>query len=228
MDAIAPDAVTNSQDRAYQFLKNSIINLELKPNQKLGAQEVASRLDISRTPVREAFSKLAQEGLLVRQGGWGYAVCPVTFKDAMNIFRMRETLEVEAIKEVIPRLTPERMTYLEAYLLRAEERLQAGKLEEYRVNTRAFYRSIAQATENNILEYMLSLIDDRVRWVGAMITYKHDDRPRESLAENRKILQALKKKSEDTAVSAVRTHVCGARESFLKYVTEEPGPFQCN
>ena len=226
MNAFLPQELANSQDRAYHFLKSAIINLEIKPNQKLGAQEIATRLDISRTPVREAFSRLEQEGLLLRQGGEGYAVSPMTFQDAMNIFRMRETLEVEAIKEVMPRLNTDLLACLEAYLDRAEEMLRTEKIEDYRVNTRAFYRSIARATDNNILDYMLSLIDDRVRWVGAMITHKHYERPRESLAENKKILQSLRTKSEVAAISAVRKHVSGARESFLKHVTEKPGPFQ--
>ena len=226
MDSISPGVQLNSQERAYLFLKQRILSLELKPNQKLTAQEVAARLDVSRTPVREAFSRLEQEGFLVRQGGWGYAVCVVSFKDAMNTFRMRETLEVEAIKEVMPKLSPDVLNHLEIYLSRAEENLRAGKLREYRTNTRAFYRSIAHATDNNILEQMLAIIDDRVRWIGAMITNRNFDRPRESLVENKKILQALRSKDEGAAVASVRKHVSGARESFLMYVARKQDPFQ--
>jgi DNA-binding GntR family transcriptional regulator len=226
MDSIHAPTHVNSQERAYLFLKQQILNLELKPNQKLAAQEIAAKLDVSRTPVREAFSRLEQEGFLVRQGGWGYAVRIVTFKDAVNIFRMRETLEVEAIKEVMPKINSELLVHLETCLVRAEEKLRAGKVGEYRTSTRAFYRSIAQATDNNILEYMFVLIDDRVRWIGATITNKNFDRPRQSLAENKKVLQALRSRDEDAAVAGVRKHVSGARESFFRFVAQKPDPFQ--
>lgn len=226
MNAYEQNEELNSQDKAYFYLKNAIINLELRPNQKLTAQEVAFKLAISRTPVREAFSKLAQEGLVLRQGGWGYVVSPLTFKDAMNIFRMRETLEVEAVKEVIPKLNNDSLKFINSYLIQAEDRLRAGDVDAYRVSTRGFYRAIAETTDNNILDYMLSLIDDRVRWVGAMITNKHDDRPKESLLENKNIFQALESRDEEQAVVAIRKHVTGARESFLKYVTEESSSFR--
>lgn len=226
MNAYEQNEELNSQDKAYFYLKNAIINLELRPNQKLTAQEVAFKLAISRTPVREAFSKLAQEGLVLRQGGWGYVVSPLTFKDAMNIFRMRETLEVEAVKEVIPKLNNDSLKFINSYLIQAEDRLRAGDVDAYRVSTRGFYRAIAETTDNNILDYMLSLIDDRVRWVGAMITNKHDDRPKESLLENKNIFQALESRNEEQAVTAIRKHVTGARESFLKYVTEESSSFR--
>lgn len=226
MNAYEQNEEQNSQDKAYFYLKNAIINLELRPNQKLTAQEVAFKLAISRTPVREAFSKLAQEGLVLRQGGWGYVVSPLTFKDAMNIFRMRETLEVEAVKEVIPKLNNDSLKFINSYLNQAEARLRAGDVDAYRVSTRGFYRAIAETTDNNILDYMLSLIDDRVRWVGAMITNKHDDRPKESLLENKNIFQALESRNEEQAVTAIRKHVTGARESFLKYVTKESSSFR--
>jgi len=226
MNAYEHSEELNSQDKAYFYLKNAIINLELRPNQKLTAQEVAFKLAISRTPVREAFSKLAQEGLVLRQGGWGYVVSPLTFKDAMNIFRMRETLEVEAVKEVIPKLDNDSLKFINSYLIQAEDRLRVGDVDAYRLSTRSFYRAIAETTDNNILEYMLSLIDDRVRWVGAMITNRHDDRPKESLLENKNIFRALESRNEGNAVVAIRKHVTGARESFLRYVTEESSSFR--
>jgi len=226
MNAILQPASTNSQEKAYCFLKDSIINLDLKPNQPLRAQDIATRLELSRTPVREALSRLEQEGLVAREGGWGYRVKLLTFKDAINVYRMRETLEVEAIREVIPKLNRELVICLENYLRRAEEGLRKGNVSQYRIDTRAFYRSIAYATDNDILEYMLSLIDDRVRWLGAMITDRHFDRPRESLAENKEILSALDKRDPKSAERAVRRHVSGARESFLRYVTTKSGPLQ--
>ncbi len=225
MNAIYPIRAMSSQERAYEFLKNGIINLDFTFNQKLRALDIANRLKISRTPVREALSRLEQERLVLREGGWGYAVRPLSFKDAMNVYRVREALEVEVVKEVIPKLDRDLTVCLEAYLERAGERLRKGRIDEYRENTRAFYRSIARATGNDVLEHMLSLIDDRIRLLGAMVAVRHDERPRHSLAGNREILAAVVKCDEALAESAVHKHVSAGRESFLKYVAATPGLF---
>jgi DNA-binding GntR family transcriptional regulator len=99
--------------------------------------------------------------------------------------------------------------------------MEAGKLGEFRRSTREFYRAIAKATNNSYLEYMLSLIDDRIRWLGALIADRHFDRPRESIADNRELLDALRRSDEDGAVAAIRKHVAGAGERLLGCVMND-------
>lgn len=223
MNSIPLPADTNSQEMAYRFLKTAILDLEYKPNGRLTAQEIALRINVSRTPVREALSRLEQEGLVMRTGGWGYVVRPITVKETMDLYKVREALEVEAIKEVIPIVDRDLLGRLDACLKKAEESLCKGKAGEFRYNTRAFYNVIAKATNNSYLEFMLSLIDDRIRWLGAMIADRYYDRPRESLQDNRDLLKALEVGDEAAAIAAVKKHIFGARKRFLEYVTNEKG-----
>jgi DNA-binding GntR family transcriptional regulator len=211
----------SSQEKAYRHLKNQILDLEFKPNDRITANEIAQQLKISRTPVREALGRLEQEGLVVSAGGWGYVVRPLSVKEAMDLYKVREALEVEAVREALPNVTPPLLERLSACLDRAEQGMRAGKQGDFRRNTREFYRSIAKATNNSYLEYMLSLIDDRIRWLGALIADRHFDRPRESIADNRELLNALKRGDEDAAVAAIRKHVAGAGERLLGCVVNE-------
>ena len=57
--------------KAYGFIKQQILALNFKASQRLEPQEIATHLKISRTPVREALSRLEQEGLVRRDSGWG-------------------------------------------------------------------------------------------------------------------------------------------------------------
>lgn len=212
----------SAQEKAYRFLKKAIINLEFEPNQKLRAQDVATRLEVSRTPVREAFGRLEQEGLIKREGGWGYVVGGLTFKEALDVYRVREALEVEAVREVIPKMTPELIVWLESCLNRADACLRSGQVSEYRENTRAFYRTLVKGTDNNILDYMYSVIDARIQWLGAIITNRYGHRSRESSKDNKNLLEALKNKDQSAAEAAVRIHVSGAREIFLTRVVSMP------
>src|SRR3954464_419687 len=106
MHAIMNAGTPNSQERAYRHLKSQILDLEYKPNDRITANEIAQHLKISRTPVREALGRLEQEGLGVSAGGWGYVVRSVSVKEAMDLYKVRETLEVEAAREALPNVTP--------------------------------------------------------------------------------------------------------------------------
>ena len=203
MNAILETEDLSSQGKAYRFLKAAILNLEFKANERLRAQDLASRLNLSRTPVREALGRLEQEQLVVRDGGWGYSVRTISFKEAMDVYKVREALEVEAAKEAIDRIDGQYLEQLESYLKRAEDKLSQGKVKEFRFYNKAFHNCIATITGNGCLQSMLNTIDDRVRLLGAMIIDRHVDRQKEALQENREILSALRRGDR------TRTSRCG-------------------
>jgi DNA-binding GntR family transcriptional regulator len=213
----------NSQDRAYRHLKEAILNLEFKTGRPLRAQAIAESLSLSRTPVREALGRLEQEGLVARDGGWGYVVRPIDLKEAMDLYKVREALEVEAMKEAIPNLTEIYVSRMCACLHRAKEEIRRRRFGKFRENAREFYRTVAEATGNTCLQNMLMVIDDRVRLLGALMADKHLGRPTESLAENEAVLAAMRAGDVVAAEHAVRKHVSNARETLLRYVLNEPG-----
>src|SRR5580765_5612350 len=104
MDANRTTAVL-TQDRTYEFIKDAITSLRFPPGQHLGTEELSQLVNASRTPVREALGRLAQEGLVEREGGWGYVVRQVSVKDVLELYAVREALEVQAARELVPKLT---------------------------------------------------------------------------------------------------------------------------
>jgi DNA-binding GntR family transcriptional regulator len=211
----------NSQDKAYRFVKEAILDLEFKPNEPLRAQSLAETLKVSRTPVREALGRLEQEGLVIRDRGWGYIVKPVTLKEAMDVYKVRESLEVQAVREVMPNINKAFLLELRNHLKRAGEQAKQGRLNEYRKHTREFYKAIAKTTDNNWLCFMISLIDDRIRLLGAIMADRHLERPKESLIENHAVLSAIEASDADAAEIAVRNHISSAKETLSKYVLVE-------
>jgi len=81
------------QEQAYLFIKNKIVNLGFKPGEYLTDQQIAEDLDISRTPVREAFRMLEREGLLVYEARRGWKVYSLSLKDINEIFEIKLVLE---------------------------------------------------------------------------------------------------------------------------------------
>jgi DNA-binding GntR family transcriptional regulator len=78
-------------DRIYSFLKYRILTCVLPPAQHLNEREIADELKVSRTPLREALNRLAQEGLLVRIPYCGYAVVTVSEDDMRDLCELRRT-----------------------------------------------------------------------------------------------------------------------------------------
>jgi DNA-binding GntR family transcriptional regulator len=217
MDTISRD----SADEAYEYLKAAILNLEIKPRQPVRTQTLADAVGLSRMPVRQALARLEHERFVERTGGWGYKVRAITFKEALDLYKVREALEVEAVKELIPRADKATVLALRKYLDKAEEQIAEGRLAKFRDNTRLFYRAIAEATSNETLVSMLGVLDDRIRLLGAMMAHRHLGRPKESLAENRAVLAGIERKDAKAAEAAVRAHVSNARETLARYVMTE-------
>jgi DNA-binding GntR family transcriptional regulator len=210
-----------SQEQAYTWLRDSILNLDFKPNTALRTQAIAGEIGLSRTPVREALSRLEQAGLVAREGGWGYRVRPISYKEAMDVYRVREALEVEAVREALPLLTPASLADMRTCLDGAEQKLRQRRLKEFRNATRRFHRSIALATDNAFLISMLMTIEDRIHLLGAMMAKYQGEHPQQSMTENFALLDALDRRDEVGAVAAVRQHVASAREVIARSLASE-------
>jgi DNA-binding GntR family transcriptional regulator len=90
-------------ERAYRTLLKRIVSLELKPNESIGEQMLAESLGVSRTPVREALSRLASEGLVDVRSRSGGVVAPIRLEAVKSAQFVREALEVAIINKAVQR-----------------------------------------------------------------------------------------------------------------------------
>ncbi len=104
------------REYVYRFLKVNIINLELPPGQNISEQEVASQLQVSRTPVREAFIKLAQENLLDIIPQKGTYVSLIDTDQVEESTFVRQTLEYEVIQQACTNFPAEELFQLQSCL----------------------------------------------------------------------------------------------------------------
>lgn len=100
-----------ASDTAYAALRDDILHGEFPPGAAFAEVEQAQRLNLSRTPIREAFSRLAAEGLLVALSGRGYVVSELSRQTIIELFELRQVLEVQIASLVAARR--ERAPFLE-------------------------------------------------------------------------------------------------------------------
>src|SRR5689334_16840640 len=84
---------TNRRELAYAQLKADILDGTLRPGDPLGEVDLATRIGVSRTPVREALQRLAMEGLVTWVPGRGAFVSGLSVPDIVELFQLREALE---------------------------------------------------------------------------------------------------------------------------------------
>ncbi|MDQ0031954.1 DNA-binding GntR family transcriptional regulator [Arthrobacter bambusae] len=112
-----------ASDKAYAALREDIIEWRLLPGTVLAEVEQSERLGVSRTPVREALSRLTAEGLTTSAGGRGVVVTDISLEDIDELFELRETLEGKAAALAAERGERPVFEQLHAELLRAPEML---------------------------------------------------------------------------------------------------------
>jgi DNA-binding GntR family transcriptional regulator len=106
-------------EKAYVSLREDIIEWRLQPGTVLAEVEQSERLGISRTPLREALSRLTAEGLTTAAGGRGVVVTDISLEDIDELFELRETLEGRASALAAERGDPAIFRQLQDELLRA-------------------------------------------------------------------------------------------------------------
>ena len=213
MNSYAPELIeSNAQSRAFDFIKEEILSMRLRPMQRLNAGELALQLGMSRTPVREALSRLQQESLVARDVGGGFSVRSITLGEILDFYRVREALEVEAALEALPHMNAQRLATLESLLRTAKSLLHPSKYAEFVLANREFHAAIMDTSGNGAFRLVMAPIVDRVRLVGAMLIQLHAPRQREVYEENHRIFEAFRKADAGELEQAVRAHVGQARQ----------------
>jgi len=142
-----------ASDRAYEALREDIIEWRLRPGAVLAEVEQSERLGVSRTPVREALSRLTAEGLTTAAGGRGVVVTDISLESIDELFELRETLEVRAAALAAERGEPAIFAQLHQQLLLAPELLseQDPARHEYYALVSQLDEAIDAAISNSYL-----------------------------------------------------------------------------
>ncbi|MEX2534784.1 MAG: GntR family transcriptional regulator [Trueperaceae bacterium] len=214
-------------DQVAQILREGILTGEFEPGQRLSEPDLANRLNVSLTPVREALGTLAATGLIVRNGRQGTHVRKLDVEDIENLLAVRETLEVLAVRQSIPNLTEEddgHMQYLVAEQTKATERVKVdlhSALPRLSALNDEFHELILARTRNEWLINMLASIQDLLVFSRSRLRFNATlERRQASLAEHRGIAQALVRRDSDGAARRMSEHVRHLKEHVIALVPE--------
>ncbi len=201
----------SSQERAYRYIKTRILDRRFPEECRLRAQDLAESIEISRTPVREALGRLEQEGLVRREGGWGFVVRGMSVTEVIDLFEVRETLELKAVAGAMARANELLIIELRELIDESARALALGRpVDSIRI-ARRFYSRIAEASGNALLARMIESLNERIHMVGLSLAARFPDRPAEVLAENRALLKAFELVDAAGAARILKKHIRRSR-----------------
>lgn len=213
-----------STDKAYQGIRDLVINYVYKPGDRLYETTLAEQMSMSRTPIREALARLASCGFLERDPSRrGHRIPSLTDKDMKTTFRIRTLLEEHTTGLAAQNITDEDIDYL--YLLNKQEKeaLEQGNRGLYTELNEKFHLTLAEKSEDPYAyRYVQELVSRttlyNVFFAGfytqALTGKNMNVRMPTANAEHKAVIDALAQRKPDLAVSMMRNHML---TSFMHY-----------
>jgi DNA-binding GntR family transcriptional regulator len=206
-------------------LRALILTGEYGPDERLIEEQLAERLGVSRTPVRQALTMLEAEGLVEITPNRGATVCSFSIEDVWDIYDLRAVLEGHAARRAAGRIERRELERLQE-LTEEMERLP-GRFEDHEEEIRAlvalnqeFHGTIVQASRNRRLEHLINRTVEIPLMYKAFFWYTSHERTI-SNHFHRQILKSLERGDADRAEIIMREHVYEGRDFVIGALRED-------
>ncbi len=208
------------RDVVFQTLREAILKGELKPGERLMELQLASKLGVSRTPIREAIRMLEQEGLAITIPRKGAEVAKMTEKNMEDVLQIREALDDLAVQTACDKMTEQQLMELTLAKKNFENAIQAGDLKKIAESDVQFHDVIYEATDNPKLVAMLNNLREQIYRYRVEYLKEKENYPM-LIKEHEAILNALKQKDRKGAVEYMRCHIRNQAEAVKAIILEQ-------
>jgi len=198
---LGPIATMSRTSHVLEMLKTAILNGQLAPGEPLVESELAGRLGVSKTPVREALKTLEGTGLVVIRPYTGAVVRAFSDEDAVAIYDMRLLLEPEAVRRSV--LAGIDVGEADAALVRAET---AESKSERSLANREFHRALYRQCGNPLMVQSLDGLRDQIALISSGSWARNASWQQEA-EEHARILEVAQAGDAETAERLVREHI---------------------
>jgi DNA-binding GntR family transcriptional regulator len=201
----APESAPNRAAEVYEELRSAIVEGRIRPNERLIEAELADRLGVSRTPIRESMQRLAADGLVIsRRRGW--VVREHSPQEIQDIYEVRAALEGYAARLAAERASDDMIDQIvrihENYVA-ALQQTSRGHLIEHNDD---FHNAVVAASGNTRLAEQIQR-NTAFYFVHRIAGFLSDDEVRVSIAGHQELVDALVARDPDRAETVARLRV---------------------
>lgn len=195
-------------EQIYWYLLQQIINNKLKPGSRINYEELSQELGVSKTPLRDAFNRLAQEGFVEIKPRSGTFVKVPNLKDAVEIYDLRKGIERVSVALAIDKIPQAVLEELLELTFEVERIfLEKGDVEPFLQSDWKLHQTIAKYSGNSRVLNILESLNAQNRWLAHIIIEKIKARTLDGIREHKAILQAMLQSDVKRAVELMEKHI---------------------
>jgi DNA-binding GntR family transcriptional regulator len=202
-------------------LRAAVIAGELAPGQRLTERELIDRVGVSRTVIREALRQLESEGLIETVPNKGPVVRALSRSEAVDLYRIRASLEALAARLFIERAPAQARQRLAAELTQVEAAYSSGASEAILAAKNRFYAALFEGAGSDVLSSMLGGLHARIwRWraLGLSHSERSTARSLQAVRSLRAVVAAIERGNADEAEQAIREDIADAAQEVMRLV----------
>lgn len=203
----------------YESLRKVIISGIINAGERIVEKEYAEKLNISRTPIREALKRLEMENLVEYLPRIGAVVKRISVEDVLEVYKIRHNLEVLATASAMDNITKEEIKEIEELLDLTEQKNMEGDVEEVIRLSAEFNLMIYKASRMKKLAGMITRIDEYLQRFRD-ISISENERREKALKEHGNILKAIKEKNKEIIDELIKKHLQDSMEVVVAQVEE--------
>lgn len=194
--------VLTTAAKLYDQLKEMAISYHFRPGERLNEVELAARLKVSRTPLREALNRLSTEGFLSTTANKGFFARELDANELFDLYELRAHLEQAAVRLACKRASDEEIASLHAFLIKQDQEKDTPAAEMLKLDEEFHTRLVALSQNEELLKTVLS-IAERIRFARWI-----DSRSRQlSHSQHLQIVTLLANRREDECAKLMLTHI---------------------
>lgn len=194
------------RDVVFNTLRQAILRGELKPGERLMEIQLANKLGVSRTPIREALRKLELEGLVNMVPRKGAEVADITEKSLRDVLEVRKALEELSVQLACEKITEEEIEELKRVAERFKDTLNDQDVTKIAEADVAFHDVIYTATDNQKLILLLNNLREQMYRYRVEYLKKEESYP-QLIAEHEELIDNISKRNKEEATRIMCEHI---------------------
>jgi DNA-binding GntR family transcriptional regulator len=217
--AVSSKSTTSLAQQAVESIKDLIFNFDLIPGERFSEADLTQRLNISRTPLRQALQQLEQQGFLQVLPKMGWFVAPIDFEAIDELYDLRILLEINAIGDIVDQGKTELLEPLAKFWIKEDgEYSTDGK--SVGTQDEIFHFSIVASAGNKEILKIYQQITDRIRLIRRL-DFKKSQRIEVTYKEHAAILNAIRSKRKAEAQRLIKAHISQSKIEARKITLDE-------
>lgn len=218
-DALAPIENRQLADRVHDAIQRAIVSGKLRPGEVLRDRALAERLDVSRTPVKEALVRLESTGLVVTRGRSWY-VSPFELEDLRELSELRHLLEPVGLQRLAENLDEAAIEELSHFFDDFPESIPVERFEEYFARDHAFHKRIVECSGNSRIRSFYGVVEQHIDRGRHFLSTGTSGRVDATLREHLAVCEAIGARDFDRATAALHHHLDMGQQLMGEFIRQ--------